>query len=66
MGRVDCSQSAKDYRFARRALERGQSAQEVVAAIAAYRTDKGHHAARYARVAVENALPKARGMPVGM
>lgn len=65
-GGVDRSQSAKDYRFARRALERGQSAQEVVAAIAAYRTDKGHDAARYARVSVENALRKGFGISVGM
>jgi hypothetical protein len=65
-GGVDRSQSAKDYRFARRALKRGQSAPKVVAAIAAYRTDKGHDADRYARVTVENALRKGFGISVGM
>jgi hypothetical protein len=63
---IDKSQSAKDYGFARRAFERGQSSAEVAAAIAAYRTDKGHDAARYARVTVENALRKDRGISVGM
>jgi len=66
MGGVDRSQSAKDYGFARRALKRGQPAAEVEAAIAAYRTDKGHDAARYARVTVDSALRKGHGLPVGM
>jgi hypothetical protein len=66
MGEVDRSQSAKDYGFARRALRRGQSAAEVETAIAAYRTDKGHDAARYARVTVESALRKVHGLSVGM
>jgi len=66
VGGGDCSRSAKDYGFALRALERGQLAAEVEAAIAAYRTDKGHDAARYARVTVENALRKGRRMSVGV
>ena len=63
---VDRSQSAKDYGFARRALERGRSPVEVEAAIAAFRADKGRDAERYARVTVENALRKGRGLSVQM
>jgi hypothetical protein len=63
---VDKSQSAKDYGFARRALERGQSPAEVEAAIVAYRSDRGRDAERYARVTVDNALRKGRGLSVGM
>jgi hypothetical protein len=63
---LDRSQSAKDYGFARRALERGESPAEVEAAIVAYRIDKGRDAERYARVTVENALRKGRGFSVQM
>jgi hypothetical protein len=65
-GGIDKSQSAKDYGFARRALERGASPAEVEAAIAAYRVDRGRDADRYARVTVDNALRKGRGLSVGL
>jgi hypothetical protein len=65
-GGVDRSQSSKDFGFARRALERGQAPTEVEAAIVAFRTDKGQDAERYARVTVENALRKGRGLSVQM